>query len=136
MKIESIAGFATISADPEASARLYVDGMGLPLQERDNYRYMDRFPGTNHFGIWPLAMAAESCFGTTDWPDNVPVPSVTIEYELADIAAVNAAVEELKSQGWVFVHEAREEPWGQTLARFMSPENILVGLSYAPWLHD
>ena len=42
----------------------------------------------------------------------------------------------MKAGGQVFIHESRTEPWGQTLARFMSPENILVGLSYAPWLHD
>ena len=35
-----------------------------------------------------------------------------------------------------FVHEARTEPWGQTLARFISPEGLLIGLSYAPWLHQ
>jgi hypothetical protein len=28
------------------------------------------------------------------------------------------------------------EPWGQTVARFISPEGVLVGLSYAPWLHE
>jgi len=33
------------------------------------------------------------------------------------------------------VHEARLEPWGQVIARFISPEGLLVGLSYAPWLH-
>ena len=34
------------------------------------------------------------------------------------------------------MHEARAEPWGQSVARFMSPEGVLVGLSYAPWLHE
>ena len=28
-----------------------------------------------------------------------------------------------------FIHEARLEPWGQTVARFMSPEGLLIGLS-------
>jgi hypothetical protein len=48
---------------------------------------------------------------------------------------VQAAVEELKRNGQKFLHEARQEPWGQTVARFLSPEGLLVGLSYAPWLH-
>lgn len=49
--------------------------------------------------------------------------------------AVALAVEELQAQGIEFVHEARTEAWGQTVARFMSPEGVLIGLSYAPWLH-
>src|SRR5690606_24918512 len=40
------------------------------------------------------------------------------------------AVEEMKNRGFSFVHEARLEPWGQTVARFVSPEGLLVGLSY------
>jgi hypothetical protein len=42
---------------------------------------------------------------------------------------------EMKARGYDFVHGARLEPWGQTVARFISPEGLLVGLSYAPWMH-
>jgi catechol 2,3-dioxygenase-like lactoylglutathione lyase family enzyme len=136
MKIESIAGFACITKLPAASAALYRDALGLPLQQQGDYLFLDRFAGARHFGVWPLAMAARSCFGQDEWPDHVPEPTATIEFELADVAAVEAAVQELKEQGQVFVHEARTEPWGQTVARFMSPEQVLVGLSYAPWLHE
>lgn len=135
MEIESIAGFATITRDAKASRALYEDALGLPFKAMDDYRYVDRFDGANHFGIWPLAMAAQSCFGTDEWPADVPEPQATVEFELADVAAVEAAVEELKAKGYSFVHAARTEPWGQTLARLMSPENLLIGLSYAPWLH-
>jgi hypothetical protein len=34
------------------------------------------------------------------------------------------------------LHGARLEPWGQTVARLLSPEHLVVGLSYAPWMHD
>ena len=34
------------------------------------------------------------------------------------------------------LHEAREEPWGQTVARLQSPEGAIIGISYAPVLHD
>ncbi len=134
--IECIAGFATITPDPAASAALYRDTLGLSFKSQGDYLYMDRFPGTNHFGMWPLAEAALACFAQREWPESVPVPTSTIEFELADVAAVEAAVAQMKAGGQVFIHEARTEPWGQTLARFMSPENILVGLSYAPWLHE
>lgn len=136
MEIECIAGFAVISSDSDSSAKLYRDYLGLPLQLRGDYLSMDRFSGARHFGIWPLAMAAESCFGQSEWPRHTSVPSVTIEFELRDIAAVEAAVKEMQDQGQEFVHEARLEPWGQTLARFMSPEGVLIGLSFAPWLHE
>ena len=135
MKIVCIAGFATITNDPPASVALYRDGLGFTFKQMGDYRYVDGFDGAKHFGIWPLAMAAQSCFGRDDWPADVPVPQATIEYELADVAAVEAAVRELKARGVEFVHETRTEPWGQTLARFLSPEGLLIGLSYAPWLH-
>jgi hypothetical protein len=34
------------------------------------------------------------------------------------------------------LHEARLEPWGQTVARLLSPEHLVVGISYAPALHS
>jgi hypothetical protein len=45
------------------------------------------------------------------------------------------AARELESQGHRMLREAREEPWGQTTARLQSPEGILVGISYTPWMH-
>jgi hypothetical protein len=33
------------------------------------------------------------------------------------------------------LHGARTEPWGQTVARLLSAEGAIVGLSYAPWMH-
>jgi catechol 2,3-dioxygenase-like lactoylglutathione lyase family enzyme len=136
LKIEAIAGFAVIAGDAAASKALYRDVLTLPMKEKDDYLSMDRFAGANHFGVWPLTMAAQSCFGRDAWPDGLPVPQATIEFELADVESVHAAVEEMKTAGQVFVHEARQEPWGQTIARFVSPEGLLVGLSFAPWLHE
>lgn len=54
MDITCIARFASITQDPAASASLYQDQLGLPLEEMGDYRFMDRFPGANHFGVWPL----------------------------------------------------------------------------------
>jgi catechol 2,3-dioxygenase-like lactoylglutathione lyase family enzyme len=135
MKIVAIAGFATITRDPAASAALFRDQLGLEFKAMGDYLYVDGMDGAKHFGVWPLAMAAQSCFGRDEWPGELPLPQATIEYELSDVAAVEAAVLELKARGVAFVHETRTEPWGQTLARFLSPEGLLIGLSYAPWLH-
>jgi catechol 2,3-dioxygenase-like lactoylglutathione lyase family enzyme len=136
MKIVAVAGFASITRNAPESAKLYRDRLGLPLKQQDDYLSVDNFPGIKHFGVWPLRMAAQSCFGQDTWPDEIPVPHATIEFELASVEAVAAAVEELKELGQNFIHEARLEPWGQTVARFMSPEGVLIGLSYAPWLHS
>ncbi|MCL6270651.1 VOC family protein [Sansalvadorimonas sp. 2012CJ34-2] len=135
MNIHSVAGMAVISADTESSATLYCDVMGLDMKTEDDYRYTNQLDGAKHFGIWSLNDAANACYGTELWPDNVPVPQTTIEFEFRDTQAVADAVNEMKEKGYTFVHDVRMEPWGQTLARFISPEGVLIGLSYAPWQH-
>lgn len=134
MEVLFVAGFAAITSDAEASARLYRDALGLPL-EGDDYLSTERLGGINHLGVWPLAAAAQSCFGSDEWPAELPVPQATIEFEVADPAAVHAAAVELEEAGHTLVHGAKEESWGQTLARLLSPEGLLVGISYTPWLH-
>ncbi|MDR1996409.1 VOC family protein [Azonexus sp.] len=138
MEIKFISGFAVITKQPEASAALYREILGLPLEryEMTDYRFMDNFPGAHHFGVWPLEMAAQSCFGEDKWPTSIPEPTATIDFELADAESVALAVQEMKAKGQDFIHEVRTEPWGQTVARFISPEGVLISLSYAPWLHE
>ncbi len=136
MKIQSIAGFATITKHPQKSAKLYKEILGLGLESQEDYLFIDKFPGSNHFGVWPLHMAAQSCFGTNEWPSNFPEPTSTVEFELGSPEEVAEAVEELKQSGQQFVHDSIQEPWGQTIARFLSPENVLIGLSFTPWLHE
>ena len=91
--------------------------------------------GAKHFGVWPLAQAAQACFGTPEWPSERTVPQASIEFEVADAAAVSPAAEELEGEGFDLLHGAREEPWGQTVARLQSIDSLIVGISYAPWLH-
>lgn len=135
MEIREIAGFAVITADPKASAELYRTRLGLPLEQQGDYLFAHGFPGAHHFGVWPLQAAAQSCFGRDEWPPELAVPTASVEFELADVEAVSAAAAELEQQGQRLIHGARTEPWGQTVARFLSPEAVLIGLSYAPWLH-
>jgi catechol 2,3-dioxygenase-like lactoylglutathione lyase family enzyme len=137
MDIEFIAGFAVIAPDPARSRRLYVDTVGLPLEASpgSDYLHSERIAGSKHFGVWPLAEAAQACFGTTAWPEDVTVPQASVEFEVADAPAVADAAAELRGAGFELVHDAREEPWGQTVARLLSAEGLIVGISYAPWLH-
>ncbi len=139
MKIESVSGFAAIAPDPATSRKLYLDTLGLPLEGAESepsYIHTESLDGAKHFGVWPLEQAAEACFGTKTWPEDTPVPQASIEFEVADAAAVGPAAEELRAAGYELIHEAREEPWGQTVARILSPEGLIVGISYAPWMHD
>jgi catechol 2,3-dioxygenase-like lactoylglutathione lyase family enzyme len=135
MKIEFIASVAVITADPPTSRRLYVDAIGLPLEGQDDYIHSEKIDGSRHFGVWPLAQAAKACFGTSEWPAERTVPQASIEFEVADAEAVTAAGEELRAAGYELLHPARREPWGQTVARMLSPEGLIIGISYAPALH-
>jgi len=133
MDVLFIAGFAAIAPDPGTSAAFYRDTLGLPLEVvSGDYVSSDDIDGAKHFAVWPLADCAPSCFGQPEWPDDIAVPHATIEFEVTDVAAAAA---ELVSKGHTLVHDSREEPWGQTVARLIGPEGLLVGLSYTPWLH-
>jgi catechol 2,3-dioxygenase-like lactoylglutathione lyase family enzyme len=137
MNIVFVASVSVIAADPTESRKLYVDALGLPLapNEGSDYWSSEQVAGTKHFGIWPLTEAAEACFGQPSWPDDRVVPQASIEFEVADAPAVHAAAAELEGDGFALLHAAREEPWGQTVARLISAEGLIVGISFAPWLH-
>jgi len=137
VNIEFITSVAVISPDPEVSRRLYIDTLGLPHQhgDGDDYEHSEDIDGTKHYGVWPLRQAAQACFGSDSWPADRPVPQASVEFEVADAAAVASAAEELRSAGYELLHDARREPWGQTVARLQSPERLIVGISYAPALH-
>lgn len=137
MKIEFVTSVAVITPDAKASRRLYMDALGLPLKQLDgDYFASEEVGGCKHFGVWPLSQAAEACFGTGSWPDDVARPQMSLEFELADAHAVAQGAAELRSQGYQLLHDPKTEPWGQTVARLLSPEGAVVGLSYAPSLHE
>ena len=137
MNIEFLATVAVIAPDPVNSRNLYAGALGLPLQgEGDGYYHSEQIAGCKSFGIWPLSQAAQACFGTDQWPAGRPVPQVSIEFDVADAAAVDPAARELEQAGYELLHGAREEPWGQTVARLQSAEGAIIGISYAPVLHD
>jgi catechol 2,3-dioxygenase-like lactoylglutathione lyase family enzyme len=133
-----IASFSVIAPDPPKSRALYVEALGLPLiaGEDGEYWHSEKIAGSKHFGVWPLSQAAEACFGAPSWPAELIVPQASVEFEVEDADAVTAAGEELKQAGFELLHPARQEPWGQTVVRLLSSEGLIVGVSYAPLLHD
>jgi catechol 2,3-dioxygenase-like lactoylglutathione lyase family enzyme len=135
MKILFVAGVAPIVPDLAEARALYVDAIGLPLSD-DEYPATFELDGVKHFGLWPLSEAAQACFGNPDWPADITVPQASIEFEVEGVEDVAGAAVELEGRGYRLLHGARVEPWGQTVARLLGPEGLVVGLSYAPWYHE
>jgi catechol 2,3-dioxygenase-like lactoylglutathione lyase family enzyme len=135
MNIQFISSFAVITPDPDESSKLYVDALRLPLAGENGYLHSENIDGARHFGVWPLAQAAEACFGDPEWPADRARPQASVEFEVESPEAVASAAGELERAGFELVHGARQEPWGQTVARLLSSEGLIVGVSYAPWMH-
>jgi hypothetical protein len=57
-------------------------------------------------------------------------------FEVEDEAAVQRAAEELRGEGYELLHDAKKEPWRQTVARLQSSEGAVIGISFAPSMHD
>jgi catechol 2,3-dioxygenase-like lactoylglutathione lyase family enzyme len=134
MEILFVTSVAPIVRDAEVARAFYVDALGLSFEgDAGDYRYTHELAGVKHFGLWPLSEAATACFGTTEWPADIPAPQASIEFEVDDVAAAGA---ELAARGYRLIHQARTEPWGQITARLLSPEGLLIAVCYTPAFHD
>jgi hypothetical protein len=132
MKVLFIAGFGPITSDVTASRRLYEDALGIQFKIEDGeYLHTEEVKGANTFAVWPLAQAAESCFGKSEWPDDTAVPQAWLEFDVDDI---EAATKELEERGYRLLVRKRTEPWGQIVTRLLSPEGLLVGVTVTPWM--
>jgi Glyoxalase/Bleomycin resistance protein/Dioxygenase superfamily len=129
MKILFVAGFGPIVRDMETSRKLYGEAFGLPLEGDSTYLHTAGVEGVKHFALWPLSGAAESCFGTATWPSELPVPQAWIEFDVED---VSEATKELEDKGYKLLVSDRKEPWEQIVTRFLSPEGMLVGVTFTP----
>lgn len=135
MKIEFIASVALITTDPPGGRELLVETLGLPLDGTGDYVFTDQIEGSRHFGLWPLREAAQACFGNDEWPSELTSPQVSIEFEVASPDAVREAATELEAAGYEQLHPPREEPWGQSIARWLSSDGAILGISYVPSFH-
>ncbi len=135
MRITHVAGFAPIVTDVAASKAFYLGALGLPMEDTD-YPMTHDLPGVRHFGLWTLADAAESCFGSREWPEGIAAPQGCLEFDVGSAEDVAAAVVELQDAGHEVLAGPRTEPWGQTVARLLSPEGLLIGVTFTPWQHE
>jgi catechol 2,3-dioxygenase-like lactoylglutathione lyase family enzyme len=135
MEVQFVASVAPIVRDVDAARAFYHDALGLTFEGggEGDYAYTERLDGTKHFGLWPLSEAARACFGTTEWPWDIPIPQASIEFEVADVVA---AARELEAKRLRLIHGTRTEPWGQITARLLSPEGLLVAVCYTPSFHE
>lgn len=135
MKISFVAGFGPIVRDMGPSLAFYRDALGIQFEGDGDYPHTDELGGVRAFALWRLTDAARSCFGTEAWPADLPIPQAWFEFDVASHAAVHEAAEELKGRGYRLLRPAKKEEWGQTVARLLSPEGLLVGIAHTPWMH-
>ena len=138
MDVLFVAGFGPITQSTPASREFYVAALGLPLKPMPgNEEYLltehDAIGGVKHFALWPLDKAALSCFGKPVWPAHLPVPQAWLELDVEDIALATRILEQ---NGYALLTRLKEEPWGQTVTRFLSPEGILMAITHTPFLRE
>jgi hypothetical protein len=134
VKVLFIAGFGPIVPDMGESRKLYRDVAGIPFKEEtDGYLHTESVPGAKSFALWPLSQAAQSCFGKDSWPENIPAPQAWLEF---DVDSVEKATAALESRGYRMLVKNKKEPWGQIVSRFISPEGLLVGVTFTPWMRE
>jgi Glyoxalase-like domain len=125
-----ILGFGPIVRNTAESRKLYSESLGIRFKEESGeYLHTEALKGAKSFALWPLSQAAESCFGEDDWPDNIPIPQAWLEF---DVDNVEKATANLESRGYRMLVKNKKEPWGQTVSRFISPEGLLVGVTFTP----
>ena len=130
IKVLFIAGFGPIVRETAKSRKLYGEVLGIPFKEESGeYLHTEALKGAKTFALWPLSQAALSCFGNESWPEDVPVPQAWLEL---DVDSVERATAELESRGYRILVKNKKEPWGQTVTRFLSPEGLLVGVTFTP----
>jgi hypothetical protein len=85
-KILFIAGFGPTVRDTEASRKLYVQALEIPLKEESGgYLHTNALQGAKEFALWPLSQTAESCFGSSTWPDSLSAPHAWLEFDVDSV---------------------------------------------------
>jgi len=131
MKTLFVAGFGPIVRDLGASRNFYERTLGIGFEGDADYPHTGALDGCRHFALWRLEDAAESCFGTAMWPEDLPVPTTWVEF---DVDNMTDAVDRLTKEGYRLLVKDRTEPWGQVVTRLLSPEGILTGVTITPWM--
>jgi hypothetical protein len=134
IKVLFIAGFGPIVGDAGASGKLYREILDISFkEERGGYFHTEALKGAKTFALWPLSQAAQSCFGRDSWPNEIPVPQAWLEFDVDNVEGVTS---ELETRGYRMLVKNKKESWGQTVSRFISPEGLLVGITFTPSMRE
>jgi hypothetical protein len=134
VKVLFIAGFGPIVRDGAPSRKLYADDLGLRFKEESGgYLHTEALQGARSFALWPLSHAAQSCFGRDSWPGDTPIPQAWLEFEVDSVETATAALEQ---RGYRMLVRNKKEPWGQTVSRFISPEDLLLAVTHTPSMRE
>jgi len=134
LKLLFIAGFGPIDRDVAESRKLYGEARGIPFKEEaGSYLHTEAVQGAKSFALWPLSQAARSCFDRDSWPDHIPAPQAWLEFE---VQSVESATSVLEARGYEMLVKNKKEPWGQIVSRFISPEGLLVGVTFTPSMRE
>lgn len=133
-KVLFIAGFGPIVRDATSSSHLYREVLKIPFKEESGgYLHTEALKGAKSFALWPLSQAAQSCFDRDSWPDDIPIPQAWLEFDVDDVQTTTS---ELESHGYRMLVRNKKEPWGQTVSRFITPEGLLLGITYTPSMRE
>ena len=137
VKISFVAGVSPVVRSARESMALYGEALGVPFDDpAGDYPMTDALPGVKHFSLWSLEGCAQACFGTDTWPEDLIVPQASIEFDVESADAVTQTADELTARGYTLLVAPKTEPWGQTVTRLQSPEGLLIGVTFTPWMHE
>ena len=134
IKVHFIAGFGPIVSNTTETRKLYRDVLGIAFKEEtDGYLHTEAVAGAKSFALWPLSQAAQSCFGKDSWPAEIPAPQAWVEFDVDDVERATAWLE---ASGYQMLVKNKKEPWGQSVSRFISPEGLLIGVTFTPSMRE
>ena len=134
IKVRFIAGFGPIVSNTTETRKLYRDVLGIAFKEEaDGYLHTEAVAGAKSFALWPLSQAAQSCFGTDSWPAEIAAPQAWVEFDVDDVERATAWLE---GSGYQMLVKNKKEPWGQSVSRFISPEGLLLGVTFTPSMRE
>lgn len=131
-----VAGFGPITRESDESKAFYVEALGLPLKPMPgNETYLLSEQGALDGGEAFRPVAAGAGGAVLLW-----------RRSLAGGSRGAAGVDRVRrgrhggrhrglvDRGYRLLVANREEPWGQSVTRLLSPEGLLVGVTYTPRL--
>ena len=121
-------------SDLADSIRFYRDGLGLPLQERDEDSQIAFFPleGT-WLALYPSELLAEDA---TVNAASSGFSGITLAHNVSTKAEVDTVLAEAESAGGRIVKPGQEAFWGGYSGYFADPDDHLWEVAYPPLTDD